>query len=323
MRGLERQEQFQKAIKIYAVAFSVIAVMVGCKATDKNGPASANAPVPSSSTTTPAPSAATSTVKGKIDPCKLLTNDDLKAVQGETPKKAQGSDREQGGFNLAQCYYSLPTNEFRIQRHPGRRNNVRLSKPAIGFLMFTLSVVSVAAQQAAEQRVGLSEAATALDAKGAAAIEARLSTTMLNGSEDSPVSNVRLVVKNVSPTFYTYVTGWATFYDSGAVRCGEGLFKVDALAPNESSETDTPGLRLRCTPATWRVTATNLLTRTADIAKPTELTALPAEPNVVEKPAPRNFVISIDGEEHPIQLDNPIVLKLGNGERKIVLRSAP
>src|SRR6202163_5173443 len=127
--------------------------------------------------------------------------------------------------------------------------------------------VTVAAQQPAEQRAALTEAAAASDVKGAAAIEARLSTTVLNGSDDSPVTNVRLVVKNTSANFYTYVTGWATFYDAGAVRCGEGLFKIDALATGESSDTDTPGLRLRCTPASWRIAATNLVTRTAETAR--------------------------------------------------------
>ena len=181
--------------------------------------------------------------------------------------------------------------------------------------------VTVAAQQPTEQRAALTEAAAASDARGAPAIEGRLSTTVLNGSDDSPVTNVRLVVKNTSVNFYTYVTGWATFYDSGAVRCGEGLFKVDALAPGESSETDTPGLRLRCTPASWRIVATNLLTRTADAAK--EVVTAPAVETVAEKPAPVNFIISIDGEQHPIQIGNPIVLKLGNRNRKIVLRPVP
>jgi hypothetical protein len=189
-------------------------------------------------------------------------------------------------------------------------------------ILMTACAVTVAAQQAAEQRAGLNEAAPAFDAKGASAIEARLSTTVLNGSDDSPVTNVRLVVKNTSANFFTYVTGWATFYDSGAVRCGEGLFKIDALAPGESSETDTPGLRLRCTPASWRIVATNLLTRAADAAKEVVTAPPPAEP-VAEKPAPVNFIISIDGEQHPIQVGNPIVLKLGNRNRKIVLRPVP
>lgn len=184
--------------------------------------------------------------------------------------------------------------------------------------LLTLCAFTAFAQQS-ESRA-LTEAVTANDAKGSPAIEARLMTTMLNGAEDSPVTNVKLVIKNVSPNFYTYVTGWATFYDSAGVRCGEGLFKLDALAPNESAGTDTPGLRLRCAPSTWRIAPTNLLTRSVDMAMTAESPVVEPEP---ERPAPQNFVISIDGEEHPIQVNNPIVLKLGTRNRRIVLRSAP
>lgn len=197
---------------------------------------------------------------------------------------------------------------------------MRHLKGAIGLAFLLAGTITVAAQQPSEQRAALNEPAVGFDAKGAPAIEGRLLTTVLNGSDDSPVTNVRLVVKNTSSNFYTYVTGWATFYDSGAVRCGEGLFKLDALAQGESSETDTPGLRLRCSPASWRVVANNLLTRTTDTAKEVETAPPPVEP---EKPAPINFIISIDGEEHPIQVNNPIVLRLGNRQRKIVLRSLP
>ena len=199
---------------------------------------------------------------------------------------------------------------------------MRHLKASIGLAVLMAGAITVAAQQPSEQRVALNEAAAGLDAKGVQAIEARLLTTPLNGSDDSPVTNVRLVVKNTSPNFYNYVTGWVTFYDSGAVRCGEGLFKVDALAPGESSETDTPGLRLKCTPASWRIVATNLLTRTADTAKEA-VPAPPAVEPVAERPAPTNFIISIDGEEHPIQVNNPIVLKLGTRQRKIILRPVP
>jgi hypothetical protein len=189
----------------------------------------------------------------------------------------------------------------------------------IFLLVFLLScALSVVAQQS-EPRPALTDVATAADANGAPAIEARLQTTILNGADDSPITNVKLVVRNVSGSFYTYVTGWATFYDSTGVRCGEGLFKVDALAVNESAGTDTPGLRLRCSPATWRIVATNLLTSTNEMAKP----GAAASESISERPAAFNFVISIDGEEHPIQLNNPIVLQMGNRERRIVLRSAP
>jgi hypothetical protein len=177
------------------------------------------------------------------------------------------------------------------------------------------------AQQPAEPRVALTEPATASDAKGAPAIETKLLTTVLNGSDDSPVNNVRLVVKNTSPDFYNYVTGWATFYDSNAVRCGEGLFKVDALAPGESSETDTPGLRLKCTPASWRIVATNLLTRRTDTAQ--EVVAPPPPPPApapVERRPVSNFVLNISGANYPIQVDNPLVVKMGGKKVTIVLR---
>ena len=199
---------------------------------------------------------------------------------------------------------------------------MRLPKMLLGIALLLSGAVVITAQQSTEPRAALNGAATASDAKGAAAIEARLLTTVLNGSEDSPVTNVRIVVKNAGASFYTYVSGWATFYDSSAVRCGEGLFKLDALAPNESAEVDTPGLRLHCSPASWRIVATNLLSRTDEGTKAIE-TAPPPSEAVTEKSAPINFVISIDGEEHPIQVNNPIVLKLGNRNAKIVLRPAP
>src|ERR1043165_3511910 len=174
--------------------------------------------------------------------------------------------------------------------------------------------------QPTEPRVPLDQPAVAADSHAAPAIEARLLTQVLNGSDDSPVMNVKLSIKNISGTFYTYVSGWATFYDSAGVRCGEGVFKLDALAGDETAATDTPGPRLRCSPATWRIVATNLLPRPVDVAKPGET----VPPSESERPtAPTNFVISIDGEEHPIQLNRPVVLQLGNHERKIVLRNAP
>jgi len=47
-------------------------------------------------------------VKSKVDVCNLLTSDDLKAVQGEAYKDAQRSDRVDGDFIVAQCYYAMP-----------------------------------------------------------------------------------------------------------------------------------------------------------------------------------------------------------------------
>lgn len=186
-----------------------------------------------------------------------------------------------------------------------------------------LSSLCVAAQQPAdslERRVPLTEAAVALDGAGAPALEATLRTTSLNGADDSPVTNIRLVVRNSSGFSYAFVSGLVTFYDASGIRCGEGLFKADALAVNEAFETDTPGIRIRCAPATWRIIATNLLPR-----------ALPNVPvlNTVESTGSTtnrsslNLIISVDGEEHPIQIDKPMVLTLGNTQRRIVIREAP
>lgn len=190
------------------------------------------------------------------------------------------------------------------------------------FTLIILGSFVTQAQQPNEQRAALNESVIAFDAKAAPALEARLLTQVLNGAEDSPVTNIKLSVKNTTANFYTYVSGWATFYDANATRCGEGLFKIDALAPQESAEVDTPGLRVRCSPQSWRVVATNLMTRTVDIAKPVE-PAPPVQAAVPERPAPMNFVISIDGQDYPIQVNNPMVLKLGNRSRKIVLRPVP
>jgi hypothetical protein len=164
----------------------------------------------------------------------------------------------------------------------------------------------------AEKRVPLGEAAVAFDGTGAGALEATLRTTALNGSPDAPVTNVRVVVKNVSAIPYAFVSGVATFYDAAGVRCGEGVFKADALTPNESFETDTPGLRIRCEAASWRIVATNLLPRVA----PSQLVAPLSRLNA-------NLVIVIDGEAHPIQLDKPLVLTLGERRRTVVVRAAP
>ncbi len=185
--------------------------------------------------------------------------------------------------------------------------------------LFLMSCISGVAQEttagASERRVALSEKAVALDGSGAAVLEATLRTTALNGSEDSPVTNISLVVKNSSSGSYIFVSGLVTFYDGSGIRCGEGAFKAEALSVDESFETDTPGIRIRCAPAAWRIVANNLIPR--------------VPPMVTGSPSARvsgtglNLVISVDGEEHPIQLQKPMKVKLGDAQRTIILREAP
>jgi hypothetical protein len=179
-------------------------------------------------------------------------------------------------------------------------------------------------QEQAELRVALNAQPVAFDATGRTALGARLVTTAIQGTTDAPVRNARLVLENRGTFFYTYVSGWATFYDGNGVRCGEGLFKADALAPGEAVETDIPGARITCAPVSWRIVATNLLTRTSETAKPEgQAMTVQASESTSGGAAVPPLVISIDGEEHPIQLNNPLVIRMGNRRRTIVVRTAP
>jgi hypothetical protein len=176
--------------------------------------------------------------------------------------------------------------------------------------VFLMSCFGASAQDAAssEKRVALNEKAVALDGTGASALEATLKTTALNGSDDSPVTNISVVIRNSSNQSYVYVSGLVTFYDGAGVRCGEGVFKADALTADESFETDTPGIRIRCAPSTWRIVATSLVPKVAPLE--------PSSPSTRLNRSRMNLVISVDGEEHPIQLDKPMVVKLGDVQRR-------
>jgi len=187
---------------------------------------------------------------------------------------------------------------------------------AICGLVLSLRVLSASAQQSlqstGEQAVALTQAAVALDGRGTPALEGTLRTTALHGAPDAPVTNIRLVIRNVGPLPYSYVSGLVTFYDASGVRCGEGIFKADEVLANESVETDTPGIRIRCAPTSWRIVATNLLPRLS-----------PGLVGIETAARPSNLIISVDGEEHPIQLDRPMVLNLGERQRTIIVRQSP
>lgn len=149
---------------------------------------------------------------------------------------------------------------------------MKLSTKLATALVVLLTAWSINAQQTTnngdEKRVSLNEVAVAHDTDGVAALQGTLRTTALNGSPDSPVTNVRLIVKNTSGISYAFVSGVVTFYDAGGIRCGEGVFKADVLAVDESFDTDTPGLRIRCEATTWRVVATHLVPRIPPTREP-------------------------------------------------------
>ncbi|HEX8560988.1 MAG TPA: hypothetical protein VF668_23045 [Pyrinomonadaceae bacterium] len=193
-----------------------------------------------------------------------------------------------------------------------------------------------------EPRVPLAEAAVAYDVAGNEALGGRLRTQSLAGTTEAPVRNTRVVVENRSPVFYNYASGWATFYGEDGVRCGEGLWKLEAFAPRELVEVDTPGLRLTCAPATWRLVATTLLTRAGDIAKPREQTAPPpaeagapaatpepgaapaaTEPGAQTTTAAPALEINVNGKTIPIQLGNPLEVIVGKERVRIIVQQAP
>lgn len=241
----------------------------------------------------------------------------------------------------------------------------KLFAPACAFVFVAVCQSSALAQAAASQqqqssettadarpsepRVPLAQAASAFDVEGHEALGARLRTQTLAGTTDAPVRDTRIVVENRSPIFYNYVAGWATFYGEDGVRCGEGLWKLEALAPQEQVEVDTPGIRLTCTPATWRVVATTLLTRTGDVAKPRQQTAPPpAETGSGQSNAAASTTqpadagaasnatgaastsaaippleINVNGKTIPVQLGNPLEIQVGKERVRIVVQQAP
>jgi hypothetical protein len=99
-------------MKLFIIGLSIVLLITACKSRDQetqtkaNNATAAATPDATSAATSAAPS---STGKSKFDVCSLLTNDDLKAVQGETPAQALGSERSEARFTVTQCYYSLPT----------------------------------------------------------------------------------------------------------------------------------------------------------------------------------------------------------------------
>jgi hypothetical protein len=194
-----------------------------------------------------------------------------------------------------------------------------------------------------EARVPLAQAAVAFDVAGREALHGRLRTQSLSGTPEAPVRNTRIVLENRSRLFLTYVSGWATFYDSEGVRCGEGLWKLEAFAPDEQVEVDTPGLRLTCAPSTWRVVAATMLTRTGDVAKPSAGAPEPTEtgiPAATDAPAAATtpgaadanetpaastppLEINVNGKTIPIQLGNPLEIQVGKERVRIVVQPAP
>jgi hypothetical protein len=99
-------------MRIFSIAISLwvfTVALAGCQSSDPHAASSSSSPVPSPSSSTPGASPSPIALKSKIDPCALLTSDELKAVQSEALQTTLPSEREYGEYLIAQCYYQLPT----------------------------------------------------------------------------------------------------------------------------------------------------------------------------------------------------------------------
>lgn len=191
-----------------------------------------------------------------------------------------------------------------------------------GALSASAQQVNAPPETGAEQRVALESQAVALDSVGRTAISGQLLTRALAGTPDAPVKNARFIIENRSALFYNYVSGSATFYDERGVRCGEGQFTLNALAPGEQVETDAPGLRLSCTPTTWRIVAKDLVPRTYDRLVPVAESVQPETPVPTHAPSTLPLEIVVDDQVYNAPLGSTLDVAVRKRRVKITVRAA-
>ena len=198
------------------------------------------------------------------------------------------------------------------------------------------SQTPAAERNAVGQRAALTEQAVAFDAQGRVVLQGRLLTTELRATLDAPLSNARLTIENPTASAYSYLSGWATFYDTQGVRCGEGLWALNALAPSETAEVDVPGLRLTCTPAAWRIAVLNLVggvtiaaalpANATDNSLPpvrSDSSSLPMTTTGDLPVAPTRLELNINGERFSVQLGQTLELEIGKERVRITVNAAP
>src|SRR6266403_404700 len=94
---------------------ALIAVGVGCKKRE---------------TAKPAPKTSSELDRAQGDVCRLITSEEIGAIQGSPIKEPKGSTRSENGFRVSQCFYtatefSKSVNLAVVQRdpgHPGKRS---------------------------------------------------------------------------------------------------------------------------------------------------------------------------------------------------------
>ena len=76
--------------------------------TSQTSPTPATSPVTQTAQPSPATGDSTNT-KPNVDACAMLTSKDIEPIQGEAIKETKLSGSSAGGFNVSQCFFTLPT----------------------------------------------------------------------------------------------------------------------------------------------------------------------------------------------------------------------
>jgi hypothetical protein len=88
-------------LKTLTLSLCLLASALACGGAEK-----AKAPEPAA-TPTPPPAAAAAPAPRSAT-CALLSDEELKEVQGQSPTDAQGSEHSSAGLSMSQCFYRLP-----------------------------------------------------------------------------------------------------------------------------------------------------------------------------------------------------------------------
>lgn len=102
--------------KLVIVPLAAALAFAGCSKTPTPTPANGRHQVgetsslpTSASPTNQAAAATATTAKPKVDACALLISKEIESVQGEAVKETKLSWQSTGGFNVSQCFFTLPT----------------------------------------------------------------------------------------------------------------------------------------------------------------------------------------------------------------------
>jgi len=96
------------------VVLSSVLLFLGCSKSQSStgvlNNQNAVSQIPAAQTaSSPVPAASEKNSRGKVDPCGLLTADEVKVVQGEAFKETKASEGSDNGMVVSQCFFSLPT----------------------------------------------------------------------------------------------------------------------------------------------------------------------------------------------------------------------